>query len=83
MAKVTKGHRPTTIERVEGEQATVLNMSLYTSLDSIRDDVVTMSGYRDEDLHEVSLANLKLDLLVNQAWGKKYTITGKVEMYYG
>lgn len=44
--------RPSNNKEAQGEEPAVSSTRLYTSLDSVEDDLISLSGYKAEDLHE-------------------------------
>lgn len=52
-------------------------------MDSVRDTIVSMSGYKVLDLHDISPTNRKLSIQANEVWRKMYYIVDDVETYYG
>lgn len=82
-AEGTREQQPINDKEVQGEKPTIMSTSSYTSMDFADDDVMSLSGYKAEDLHEVRSTDYKLALEVHQIWQRKYIIGGKVELYYG
>lgn len=56
--------------------------SSYTSLDYTWEDAITMTTYREANLHELNQVDHNQSLKVHQVWRKKYFKGDKVEMYY-
>lgn len=50
-------------------------------MDSSRESIVTMTGYKARNLHKVSPRDHELDLKPNQAWRETYQIYKVVEIY--
>lgn len=74
--------RPKNTEGVQRDEMVVSSTSSYKSLDSIEEEPLRISPYRNKGITQLQKSDSKSTLSVQLIWRQKYLIGEKVKLYY-